>query len=76
MKMSGNRPQRIALDQLDSAVDEALMRVAQIEELSAEELNQVSGGSVLGSVLPTAEPGTDPTTTTGFAPTDTSVQAN
>lgn len=71
MKMNGTRPQRIASDQLDSAINEALMRVAQIEELSAEELCKVSGGSVLGGLQAT----TDPTTTSGFVPTEPTNQA-
>lgn len=47
MKKNGTRPQRIAPEQVDAAVNEALMRVKQAEELSAEELGKVSGGSAV-----------------------------
>jgi len=45
MTTHANRPTRIAPDQVDSAVDEALKRVQQGNELSKDELDQVSGGT-------------------------------
>ncbi len=46
MEKNGTRPQRIAPDEIDSAVDEALQRVEQGKDLSEEELKKVNGGSL------------------------------
>lgn len=65
MKKNGTRPQRIAPEQVDAAVNEALQRVKQAEELSVDDLSKVSGG--LAALSPT---GIDTGTTTGFLPPD------
>ncbi len=39
-----NRPQRLAANDLDLAVQEALARIAQANELSQEECMNISGG--------------------------------
>jgi hypothetical protein len=57
MKENVNRPRRISSDQVDGAVDEALNRVGKMNELLQEELDQVSGGTVVE-------------TTAGFFPTE------
>lgn len=57
MEKNITRPQRIAPDQVDSAVEEALLRVEQAHQLSAEDLSQANGGIV-------------PTRPVGFLPTE------
>jgi len=44
MKKSVNRPERLEVAKLDVALQEALQRVAQAQELSLEECHSVSGG--------------------------------
>jgi hypothetical protein len=44
MKKSANRPQRLALTELDTALGEALQRVEQARDLSQKECSEVSGG--------------------------------
>ncbi|MES2297644.1 MAG: hypothetical protein V4582_11415 [Pseudomonadota bacterium] len=44
MNKSIKRPQRLALAELDVALQEALQRVAQAQVLSQDECNSVSGG--------------------------------
>ncbi len=44
MKKSVNRPQRLALTELDGALDKALQRVEQARELSQTECLTASGG--------------------------------
>ena len=44
MKKSANRPQRLAVTELDAALGEALQRVEQARELSQKECLEVSGG--------------------------------
>lgn len=44
MKKLTNRPQRLALADLDGALDNALQRVEEARELSQEECSGVSGG--------------------------------
>ena len=44
MKKSTNRPQRLALAELDGALDSALQRVEEARELSQEECSGISGG--------------------------------
>ncbi len=43
MKNTVNRPERLAIENLDSAVHEALQRVAKAHELSKEECQAVTG---------------------------------
>ncbi len=49
MKKLALRPQRLAVQDVDAAVQEALQRIAQANELSAEECMHINGG--LGSSL-------------------------
>jgi hypothetical protein len=44
MKKSANRPQRLALTELDAALGNALLRVEQARDLSQKECLDVSGG--------------------------------
>ncbi len=46
MEKNVNRPQRLAPDQVDGAVDEALERVEQANELAKEDLDEASGGII------------------------------
>ncbi len=49
MKNTVNRPERLTIENLDVAVQEALQRVAKAHELSKEECGAVNGaGPVIG----------------------------
>lgn len=54
MKTKENRPKRIGPDHVDGAVDEALERVEQGNELDKDDLDKVTGGAA------------DPPPTVGF----------
>lgn len=47
MKTVSNRPDRLAIENLDGAVQEALQRVARAHELSLEECQAVNGAGVV-----------------------------
>lgn len=51
MKNKVSRPQSLSLRDLDSAVEQALLRVAQVRELKSEECAGISGGQVGGVII-------------------------
>lgn len=56
MEKTAHRPQRIAADEVDLAVEEALKRIGQANELTKEELDVVNGGlPALAGFFPTEQ---------------------
>ena len=49
MKKTINRPERLSIENLDGAVQEALQRVAKAHELSQEECSIVNGAGPVTS---------------------------
>lgn len=52
MEKNGVKPERIAIEQIDAAIDEAVKRAEQAKELSKDDLEIAGGKPTPGLIMP------------------------